>query len=113
MKIVAGETNLAAFHAGRSATGVSVRVKQVVVQSDLALLELVSSLDIEENENIEKAVLPMPGMQYRGKVVTRGGWEYQTDDFFTTDTFIQDDQFCINFYDLYDSRTETLFWSSK
>ena len=85
IKVVAGVMNL--FSNARVEVAVKrmirhpkykiVKNEDAILQEmdwDLALLELEVSLEIDDNENISKAVLPPPAVKHHGKEITISGW---------------------------------------
>ena len=84
--IVAGEMDLGAYYGGYSTRARTIQPKNVykpenylripkkALDNDLALVELVESLEVSENAFIEAAALPPPGMKIIGEEFQVVGW---------------------------------------
>jgi serine protease 27 len=87
IKVVAGTMDLRRWSNTTVTTGVKSvkrhpkykRIKDpignlIILDVDLALVQLNKSLEVDSNENIEKAILPPPEMKLTGKQIQVGGW---------------------------------------
>ena len=86
IKVVAGTMDLRHWSNKTVTTGVKSvkrhpkykRIKDPnlpqLLDVDLALVQLDKSLEVDSNENIEKAALPSPAMKLTGKNIQVGGW---------------------------------------